>query len=237
MKNKSQTVFAATFVLGALICLVVYMYVFQGFTKKTETLKASNATLQTRVNELSVFYAQMDSNQKEIDTKTKEIKESLDQFPADVKEEDAIYLALRTWEEEIIVGYEGITIGERDNFASIPEDIVKAGGIEGLENEIRFIQREVSYSNIASYSVMKELITSFNSNPEKITLASVAYATKEKEASDDEEETGTVLEGTIDVTFYAVAGTDKKYVPRKFADFPVGISNLFDNTEVQDDQE
>lgn len=237
MKNKSQTVFAATFVLGALICLVVYMYVFQGFTKKTETLKASNATLQTRVNELSVFYAQMDSNQKEIDTKTKEIKESLDQFPADVKEEDAIYLALRTWEEEIIVGYEGITIGERDNFASIPEDIVKAGGIEGLENEIRFIQREVSYSNIASYSVMKELITSFNSNPEKITLASVAYAAKEKDASDDEEETGTVLEGTIDVTFYAVAGTDKKYVPRKFADFPVGISNLFDNTEVQDDQE
>lgn len=237
MKNKSQTIFAATFVLGALICLVVYMYVFQGFTKKTETLKASNATLQTRVNELSVFYAQMDSNQKEIDTKTKEIKESLDQFPADVKEEDAIYLALRTWEEEIIVGYEGITIGERDNFASIPEDIVKAGGIEGLENEIRFIQREVSYSNIASYSVMKELITSFNSNPEKITLASVAYAAKEKDASDDEEETGTVLEGTIDVTFYAVAGTDKKYVPRKFADFPVGISNLFDNTEVQDDQE
>lgn len=237
MKNKSQTVFAATFVLGALICLVVYMYVFQGFTKKTETLKASNATLQTRVNELSVFYAQMDSNQKEIDTKTKEIKESLDQFPADVKEEDAIYMALRTWEEEIIVGYEGITIGERDTFASIPEDIVKAGGIEGLENEIRFIQREVSYSNIASYSVMKELITSFNSNPEKITLASVAYAAKEKEASDDEEETGTVLEGTIDVTFYAVTGTDKKYVPRKFADFPVGISNLFDNTEVQDDQE
>ena len=237
MKNKSQTVFAATFVLGALICLVVYMYVFQGFTKKTETLKASNATLQTRVNELSVFYAQMDSNQKEIDTKTKEIKESLDQFPADVKEEDAIYLALRTWKEEIIVGYEGITIGERDNFASIPEDIVKAGGIEGLENEIRFIKREVSYSNIASYSVMKELITSFNSNPEKITLASVAYAAKEKNASDDEEETGTVLEGTIDVTFYAVAGTDKKYVPRKFADVPVGISNLFDNTEVQDDQE
>lgn len=237
MKNKSQTVFAATFVLGALICLVVYMYVFQGFTKKTETLKASNATLQTRVNELSVFYAQMDSNQKEIDTKTKEIKESLDQFPADVKEEDAIYMALRTWKEEIIVGYEGITIGERDNFASIPEDIVKAGGIEGLENEIRFIQREVSYSNIASYSVMKELITSFNSNPEKITLASVAYAAKEKNASDDEEETGTVLEGTIDVTFYAVAGTDKKYVPRKFADFPVGISNLFDNKEVQDDQE
>ncbi|MGN1225763.1 MAG: hypothetical protein ACI4TL_00840, partial [Candidatus Cryptobacteroides sp.] len=197
----------------------------------------SNTTLEARVNELSVFYGQMANNKKQIESMTKDIKEKLDEFPADVKEEDAIYLALRTWEEEILVGYEGITIGERDTFASIPAEVVNASGIEGLQNEINFIQREVSYSNIASYSVMKDLLDSINRNPEKITVSSVAYAAKEKDASDDEKETGTILEGTIDVTFYAVTGTGKEYVPREFEDFPVGIGNLFGGPDGQDDQE
>ena len=230
MKNKAQTVFAAVFVLGALICLIVYMYVFQSFTKKTDALKASNTTLEARVKELSVFFGQMEDNKKQIGEMTTDIKEKLDKFPADVKEEDAIYLALRTWDEEILVGYNSITIGDKDMLSSIPADVVQAGGVEGLENEIGFVQRKVTYSNIASYSVMKELIKSINKNPEKITITNVAYAAQEK----DTEEEGVILDGTVDVTFYAVTGTGKEYVPREFEDFPVGIENLFDGSEKKD---
>lgn len=232
MKNKAQTVFVAVLLIGVLACMIVYMYVFQNLNKKTDALKASNTTLSARVAELSVFFGQMENNKKQIKTMTEDINKKLNEFPADVKEEDVIYLALRTWEEEILVGYEGITIGDRDLFSSIPEDVVKAGGIEGLNNEIGFVKREVTYSNIASYSVMKDLITSINNNTEKITISNVAYAAQEK-ASDDEDE-GTILEGTVDVTFYAVTGTGKEYVPREFEDFPVGIKNLFGGSEEQE---
>ena len=58
----------------------------------------------------------------------------------------------------------------------------------------------------------------------------MAYAAQEK----DTEEEGVILDGTVDVTFYAVTGTGKEYVPREFEDFPVGIENLFDGSEKKD---
>lgn len=228
MKDKAQTAFYAVLAIGVLGCIIVYMYVYQPYLKKTEDLKASNATLSQRVEQLKIFYSQMADNENKITEMTETINSRLDDFPSDVKEEDIIYLALRTWDESILVGYSSITITPREDFALIPAEVVQPAGIEGLNGDISIIKRDVTYTNITTYDQMKELIKLINDNPEQLTIMSVAYAMGEGL----EGELG-LLEGSIDVTFYAVQGTGKEYVPREFAEFPTGLGNLFGITETE----
>lgn len=223
MKNKAQTAFYAVLAIGVLGCIIVYMYVYQPYLKKAEELKASNATLSQRVEQLKIFYSQMADNENKIQEMTTDINKRLEEFPADVKEEDILYLALRTWDEGILVGYSNITVGTRENFSLIPAEVVQPAGIEGLTGEISFIKRNVSYTNITTYDQMKELIKLINANPEQLTITSVAYTASPGEI----EEALGLLEGSVDVTFYAVRGTGKEYIPREFAEFPTGLENLF----------
>lgn len=230
MKDKAQTAFYAVLAIGVLGCIIVYMYVFQPYQKKTEELKASNATLSQRVDQLRIFFNQMADNENKIEEMTKDINRRLDAFPADVKEEDILYLALRSWDEGILAGYTDITVTPREDFALIPAEVVQAAGIEGLTGDVSFIKRQVTYSNFTTYDQMKELIKLINANPEQLTIMSVAYAASEEE----EKKALGLLEGSIDVTFYAVQGTGKQYVPREFADFAVGLENLFGVTTVEE---
>lgn len=229
MKNKAQTAFYAVLAIGVLGCIIVYMYIYQPYQKKTETLKASNATLSQRVEQLKNFYSQMAENENKIQEMTADINKRLKDFPADVKEEDILYLALRTWDEGILVGYSNIVVGARENFALIPAEVVQPAGVEGLTGEISFIKRNVTYTNITTYDQMKELIKAINANPEQLTIMSVVYTT----ASGTEESELGLLEGSIDVTFYAMQGTEKEYVPREFAEFPTGLENLFGITKTE----
>lgn len=229
MKDKAQTAFYAVLAIGLLGCIIVYMYVYQPCLKKADALKTSNATLSQRVEQLRNFYDQMADNETKIQEMTADINRRLEGFPSDVKEEDILYLALRSWDESILVGYTGITVTPREDFALIPAEVVQAAGIEGLTGDISFIKRDVTYANITTYSQMKELIKLINANPEQLTIMSVAYAASEE----PEREALGLLEGSIDVTFYAVRGTGKEYVPREFAEFAVGLENLFGITETE----
>lgn len=228
MKNKAQTAFYAVLAIGVLGCIIVYMYIYQPYQKKTATLKASNITLSQRVDQLKAFYSQMADNENKIQEMTADINKRLKDFPADVKEEDILYLALRTWNEGILVGYSSITVDARENFALIPAEVVQPAGVEGLTGEISFIKRNVTYTNITTYDQMKELIKLINANPEQLTIMSVAYTT-----SDEGDGELGLLEGSIDVSFYAMQGTEKEYVPREFAEFPTGLENLFGITRTE----
>ena len=217
MKNKAQTAFFTVFILGLALAAVVYLYVFKAYNEKTDALVSSNRQLATRVEELRIFYEKMPEYKEQIVLMTDDIQKRLGEFPADVKEEDVIYLALRTWEEGILAAYSNITVAEREEMALIPAETVQAAGIEGLDKELGFRQRMATYTNTTTYSNMKDLIESINRNQEQLAITSVAYS-----LNDDN-----LLEGSIDVTFYTVSGTGKEYVPRTFKDYPVGISNLF----------
>lgn len=218
MKNKAQTAFLTILLLGLALSAVVYLYVFKVYNDKTESLESSNRQLSIRVEELRAFYEKMPEYKEQITLMTEDIQTRLGGFPADVKEEDVIYLALRAWEEGVLVGYQNIAIADRESMAVIPVETVQAAGIEDLDKEISFNQRMATYSNRTTYNNMKDLIACINNNQEQLAITNVAYAMNEEKQ---------LLEGSIDVTFYTVSGTDKEYVPRTFKDYPLGVSNLF----------
>lgn len=225
MKNKAQSAFLTTFLFFVVIIVVIFMYVYQPNVTKTQELEASNATLKTRVDELEGFYKEMPAHKAEMEKWTTEINQKLAAFPVDTKEEDSIYLVLRTWEEGIVAAYTSIGVGEREVVTTISEDVVKPATIDGLETELVFKERTTTYNNITTYNFMKELVKSINENPEAASITNLVYTTTEEG----------LLEGSIDVTFYLVEGTNREYQKREFKDYPTGdLTNLFGTIYIED---
>lgn len=219
MKDKKELAFFLTLALCSVLLIVLYMYLYQPYTQKTESLRSSNQALTTRVNQLSQFYAQMPENKKKIESMTEEVHEILDRFPADVLEEDALYLALRTQSEGATVRYKSIGVDKRAELGVIPEDIVAAAGIEDLKHQLTFYKRTAVYNNSTGYPSLRTMLSSMNNNQEEMAINKLAYAYEPDTAA---------LTGTVNVTFYTVSGTGKEYKPRTFKDYQeLGHTNLF----------
>lgn len=228
MKNKAQTFCISVGIMFLVVFLALFMWVYQPQVDKTAALNGSNATLATRVAELEAFYLNMAQNQQEIELMTAEINENLKNFPSDVKEEDAVALALGAWDKGILVAYDSVETDEMEEMAVIPEETVVGANLENLSQALTFNTRNAILHNVTVYSEMKDLIQYINDSQDEMAINEVVY-----KASKNEETLG-VLEGYVSVTFYTVAGTGKEYVPREFADYEIGKSNLFDMEMLQD---
>lgn len=226
MKDKKQTAFIITLALCVVLTIVLYMYLYQPYKAKTESLESSNRTLTTRVNQLSQFYAQMPANQKQIEAMTKEINEILDRFPADVLEEDILYLALKAQTDGANVRYTSINVDEREELGTISEEIVKGAEIEGLDQQLTFIQRSAIYNSNIGYASLKTMLSSMNSSQDEMAIQKVVYVYDVDTFS---------LKGNVNVDFYSVRGTGKKYEKRTFKDYlMLGHTNLCNVTFIEE---
>ena len=252
MKNKAQTTFLSIVVLGIVLAVLMYMYYYSPTAEKTAALEASNNVLRTRVETLRKFYEEMPDNLKKIEEMTAGIKEKLSCFPADVLEEDAIYLAVTSmkldnlnqlYEDEVIspgeqmeftpmesseegnmVEYFSIGIGGKDKLAGVDASLVQTANIEGLNDAIVFQARDISYQHVTNYNNMKCLVQSINADPDKKTIVNLTYAAGEN---------GT-LDGTMNVRMYCVSGTDKEYVEKDFGEYDLGLINIFQVKETEE---
>lgn len=214
-------------ILGLLLLLLVYFLVYQKYVEKTEALERSNAELRVRVDQLKEYYDNLDTYNTEMAQMEGEITAWLDEFPADVKEEDIIVLALDT-EKNATVAYTNINIQNREALTTIAADTVKAAGMEDLSQDIIFVQRKTSYVNITDYANLKNCIRTINDNKNRVVISNVSYSRNEEEGG---------IEGTIEVTFYSVLGTGKEYVPQQLPAYESGLYDLFGVMEKQDDAE
>lgn len=220
MKNKAKSAMTMVLLAGVLLSIIVYMYIYQSFNKKTEALKNENATLQTRVNELKEYYDKMEDYQNGIKEMTADIHKKLDFYPSDVREEDAVRLSLDIMEKNYLVDFKSIGIGERKEVYSIPEDIVKAAALEEYTGDINIYKKEMTFNNVTLYGDLKNILTLVNGKEENIKIGSVAYV---------KNETDGVLEGTLICDFYYALGTNGTYSAPKLKDFPAGKANIFES--------
>lgn len=217
MKNKAQTKFYLTLAIIVLLFLISYMYLYKSWNQKTDEITASNQTLETRVNELRGYYEKMPEYKKEIVDKTNYINSQLNKYPSDTREEDAVYLALRSIAEDIGVAYKVIQVNGREVVDSVPKKTVVDAGVSGLEKELVLKQRTTTYSNVTNYSELKRLLECMNDETQQLAITSIAYAVNGEQ----------MLEGTVDCTFYMLEGTEKKYIPREFTEYTLGVPALF----------
>ena len=217
-KNREKSMMMCVLVLGVLLIIVVYMFVYNSYKNKTAELKASNAVLQARADELKVFYDNRDTYEKGIKEFTADIKDKLSVFPGDAREEDALDLAIAPWEDGILVDYKQIGIGEAEEVGSIDADTVKTAAIDGYEDAITFHKRSAVYTNLTTYNDLKDIIKIFDAKGERLIISTISYV---------RDDTTGLLNGNIEGTFYYVTGINAPYTEPEFSEYLTGLTNVF----------
>ncbi len=220
-KLDSKKIMITVFLLSLAVFGAVYFLVFNKYNEKADTLEASNRTLNQRVIQLKEFYDNMEKNKQEMSDMQAQVIMWLNEFPADVKEEDVIVMALET-EKNAIVAYKNINIGERQALRTIPADTVRLSGMENLTQDLIFVKRTTGYVHLTDYENMKSIIRTINESKQRVTISNATYSVDEETQ---------LLNGTLDISFYSVVGDGKEYVPQRLKDYEAGLSNLFGTVE------
>lgn len=204
--------------LGMVMLLVLYVFVYMEYMQRTQTLEMSNAQLENSLIKLKEYYDNMEQYEQDSQEMQKDIVERLSEYPADTREEDVIMLAVKIQKVNSL-NYENINLMEQELVYSVPQNTVMAAAIEGYEKQIDFKEKKATYVNHTNYGNLKGIIEQIYADPNRIAINHISYA---KEHEDSE-----VLSGIIDVSFYSAAGTDKEYVAPDIAEYRSGTENIF----------
>ena len=203
---------------GLVAVIIVYFLVYKSFNDQAAAIRTSNKSLEAHVAELREYYENEPVYLDSIENCQKEIDKMLKTFPADVKEEDVLMLAIDTIKKSE-VNYQTINTGTRAALTSIGEDMIVPAGIEEYSTPIIIVERDASYVTQADYKNLKSVIKAINDMSKRSTIKNIVFSNPSTES--------TTLEGTIDVAFYAALGTGREYEPVNLPEYEAGLEDLF----------
>lgn len=218
----TQKTFLGVTLVGVLVLVALYVFVYLDYTSKTETLQKSNEELRAVITELEEYNTNMEQYKIEIDEIKAEANSILDMYPADAREEDAIMLAVELQERNTI-DYDAINMDEKESVYVVEPYLVTAADMEGLDESLVFMQKHAVYVNETTYPQLKSVIKQVYQSNNRIGIDNIVY-TKNEEFG--------ILEGNIDIYFYSLAGTDKEYIAPDIAKYAKGTSDPFKSEEI-----
>lgn len=217
-KITNKQVFMLVLAVGLVGCLIVYMQVFNKYNDKTASLKKSNAELEKQVAEMKEYYDNMEVYRALSKEMIADAEELTADYPADAREEDIVMMAVAI-QNNAIVNFDKINVDETKAIHSIPEDLVKGAGVEGLDEAIQFSGKMATYSNKTTYGFFKTAVKTVFDSPYRIGVETVAF----RKSSDSDN----IIEGTIDLTYYSVSGMGKEYKIPEMPTYFGGAKDLF----------
>lgn len=201
-KITNKQVFTVVLLVGVLVCVAVYMGVFTSYNNKTAALKASNAELQTQVNDMEQYFNNMGTYRANAAKMEAEITERTKDYPGDAREEDIVMMAVNM-NAASVINFEKINVDESEVIHSIPVETVTGAGIEGLEEPIEFVEKKATYSNQTTYPNMKLAVQKVYESPYRVGINAISYR--------KESDSNNYISGTIDITYYSLRGMGKEY--------------------------
>lgn len=247
MKVNKRDVLILLGLIGILAAVASYFLVYQPNIEAAEVLEQENSELQARINDLSSKMANKDSYVEQTEEMNREMDTILSKFPVDVREEDAILLAINQElvapmmisnvsitantpvvlpdadEEDVEHTYEIDEIEEYEAQEGIGDDSQPVGDTvsngTGTNKPSVLMERNVTMSYLVSYDGLKRGIKniSVQDNRMSINNLSVSY-----------DETTGLLSGTTVVDMYCIPGqADKEYEEPNFSSVLLGSDNIF----------
>lgn len=217
-KITNKQVFMLVLAVGAVVCLMVYMLVFTKYNDQTTALKNSNAELEKQVNEMKEYYDNMETYRANAAEMAANIAEITADYPADAREEDIVMMAV-AMQNRTILNFDRINVDESTIIHTIPEDIVKGAGVEGLDQQIQFAGKQATYSNKTTYGNLKDAVATVFESPYRVGVNAVSF----RKSGDSDN----IIEGTIDLTYYSVSGMGKVYEAPEMPSYFGGATDLF----------
>jgi hypothetical protein len=199
------------------VLAIVYVFVYMDYNDKTQAVKSTNASLRSSIEQLQVYSDNIEQYQAAIEDMEEQIIESLEAYPADAREEDAIMLAVNLQNDNYIT-YSSIGIDTSEVLYDIPGSIITPLEMEGYTTGISFSRRSASYVNTTDYSNLKSVIEGIFDSSNRIGINSISYSRNDEEAT---------LEGSISLSFYSASGTGKEYTAPSMASYKAGTSDMF----------
>lgn len=219
--SNAKKYFLYVVLLGLLAFVLVYFFAYRKWNEEADVLVASNNQLENHVIELKGYYDQIPDYEAQMKLMGEEISKMEDKFPADVREEDIMLLALQARQDNTVV-YNGINVGDRSVLLKVDASNAKDAGLENHEREIMFVSRVGSYITEGSYPDLKSMVEIINTSEYRRCITFVSFQRNEDE---------NILEGTTEVTFYSINGTGKEYQEVSFEEYPGGLADLFGLTQ------
>lgn len=236
MKLKKSDVNILIMLLGILIPVAIYFFVYTSFTEKTAAMNADNETLQTEVDYLQDL---ADHKQQYIDDTAAmqiQIDEIKSRFPAEYKPEDDIMYIIGV-ENDYGAEIPTIAMGTSSmiEVAAAAEETAEAPaeGAEATDDAagdtvdtttpaISLYQTPISVSMQSSYRSLKDIVTYINTDTDRKSIDSLSVVF--------DTETG-LLASTMAFNAYSLTGTEKEYTAPQVNGVFYGTSDIFNTGE------
>ena len=211
--------------LGILVFACSYLFVFQPAMEKADALEVENMQLQGRIMDLKNKEANQETYESEILRMEQEIEEIYQLFPVDVREENAILLAI---DQELTapLKVETITI---DALVDIPfgdemseketADTSESDAVEAPADDFSLKSRKMTMTYEVSYEALKRSVKNICQQTERMVIDNMTVVY--------DESTG-LLRGTMAVNMYCVPNQEgKEYIQPNFSSVLLGTDNIF----------
>lgn len=247
MKVSKRDILLLVAFIGILAAVCSYFFVCQPTMEKTEALVQENQQLQERIADLQNKTENRDSYESQTAQMNQRMKEIYQLFPVDVREENAVLLAIN---QELLspMKVESVTIDallevplaevqqeempdatyEIDEVEAIEDDIgiqegptPETGDTQGAAgvNPFHLMNRKATINYEVSYEGLKRSVKNICMQTDRMVIdnLSVVY----------DEQTG-LLKGTTSVNMYCVPDQEgKEYEEPDFGGVLLGTDNIF----------
>lgn len=248
MKVSKRDILLLVGFLGILAGVCSFFFVYQPAMEKADALEQENQQLQSRISDLRSKKENRDTYQTETARMNQEMKEIYQLFPADVREENAILLAINqelvsplkvksvtidplldvpfleeAQSEETQISYEIDQVEALEDYEGTQqsEEALAVGGSDGLNgpNPLGLKSRKVTMNYEISYEALKRSVKNICLQTDRMVIDDMTVVY--------DESTG-LLSGSTTVNMYCVPNQEgKEYVRPNFSAVLLGTDNIF----------
>lgn len=203
-------------VLGILLAVVSWQYIYNPNIEKVDKITAENETLKNTVSDLEVLEANKDKYIADIETMETECNEIISHFPAGFLMEDEImylYNMENVSQNQVVVP--NIGFGQQNE---VPySGTLTVGEYQLRDDGIKMFTAQDNITFTTTYTGLKNVIHYIYDIPGRKSISSVSITSGSKG----------YLNGTMSVDFYALSGTEKLYLHQDIKGVSLGKGNIF----------
>lgn len=213
---KRKDVQLLLIVLGILIAVLSWQFIYNPNIEEAELLAAENETLQATVTELETLEANRSTYETETVNMKNDALDIIDKFPAAFLMEDEImYLYNMEGVVQNQVVIPNIGFGAQNEVPYTGN--LTVGEYQLTDEGIKMMTAQDNITFTTTYTGLKNIVKYVYEIPGRKSISSVSLT-----AGADG-----YLTGTMSVDFYALFGTEKLYTPLDIKGVPLGKSNIF----------
>lgn len=218
MKLAKRDVKLLLVLVGLVVFLLLYLLVFNPSQTRLREMETRSRELEAKVQELETQYLHMGEYEEGIRAGRERVKEALESFPGDVKEEDTLSYLL-TMEARQGIHMESVTFQPPEPVLTFTAMMERDG--EDVSAEATACRSSTVMTGTLTYPQAKNVIDYFYESPRQTTLEN-ATLTYNAESGQ--------LTGSFQLAKYFVTWDGAPYTPERVPVVDIGLGDLFGTT-------